>query len=58
MKKKKDSVTIIDELFQIVEELDARDVSANSIHENLQGVSWVELCNKGIKLFKSLKIVE
>ena len=35
MKEKKDSVTIIDELWQIVEELEARDISANSIYENL-----------------------
>ncbi len=58
MKEKKDSVTIIDELFQIVEEFDARDTSGNSIYENLHGVSWIELCNKGIKLFKALKTVE
>ena len=58
MKEKKDSVTIIDELWQIVEELEARDISANSIHENLHGVSWTELCNKGVKLFKQLKKVD
>ena len=58
MKEKKDSVTIIDELWQIVEELEARDISANSIYENLHGVSWIELCDKGIKLFNALKTVE
>ena len=45
----------INELFEIVTELDARNISSNSVHEKFHGVGWVELCDKGIKLFEQLK---
>jgi hypothetical protein len=48
-------VELIDKLFQLVEELEARSISANSIFEELHGVSWINVCDRGIKLFEELK---
>lgn len=46
---------IINELFGILEELDARNISTNSIYEQFHGLSWTELCKKGIELFEQIK---
>lgn len=46
---------IIDKLFKILTELDARNCSGNCVVEGLTGKSWVELCNEGINLFEQLK---
>ena len=46
---------IINELFDIVEEFDARNISCNSVFEKFHGTGWIELCDKGIKLFEQLK---
>ena len=48
-------IEIIDELFTIASELEARELSANCIFEKYFGNSYDELCDKGIKLFEELK---
>lgn len=50
-----DESKIIEQLFDIVTELDARDCSSNSIISDLHGVSWDTLCDMGINLFNRLK---
>lgn len=50
-----DDEAIIDKLFHILRELDARTCSCNCIHSQWIGTSWIELCDKGIDLFKKLK---
>ena len=47
---------ILDELNLIIMELYAREVSNNCVVSELQSESWVALCNKGIELFKQLKV--
>lgn len=47
---------ILDKLYNIVVELDARETSNNCVVDNLQQFGWNELCDDGIKLFKKLKI--
>lgn len=46
---------IIDELFDISTELDARNIGGNSVIEKFQGVGWTELCEMGISLFEKIK---
>jgi hypothetical protein len=46
---------ILDKLYNIVVELDARETSNNCVVDNLQQFSWDELCDKGIELFEKLK---
>ena len=46
---------IIDELFLVMTELDARNCSSNSVIEKYQGTYWKELCDIGIKLLEVLK---
>lgn len=46
---------IIDELFKVLNELDARECSNNCIHVDFFGCSWNDLCDEGIELFKQLK---
>jgi hypothetical protein len=41
-------------LYDIVEELTAREASNNCVVRVLQGKSWKELCEDGIRLFKEL----
>lgn len=48
-----DTTKIIDILYDIVIELDARDTSNNSV--NMTNYSWDELCEMGINLFTQLK---
>ena len=55
MKANKDETSIIYELFIILEELDARNSSFNSIYENFHGISWDDLCDKGVCLLNQLK---
>lgn len=52
--KHDNSTEIIEKLFEILTELDARNTSANEVIPNLQGVSWKTLCNRGQELFKEL----
>lgn len=46
---------IIDQLFDIVTELDARNISANCVIPELTGIGWTELCEKGIELLWQIK---
>ena len=46
---------IIDELFMVATELDAREFSSNCVIPELQALSWVELCDKGITLLQKIK---
>lgn len=43
-------------LWDIVEELIARETSNNCVIPPLQGKSWDELCKDGIRLFKELGV--
>lgn len=46
---------IMEKLFRVTTELDAREYSSNSIIQEYQSVSWNELCDIGINLFEQLK---
>lgn len=46
---------IIDELFMVATELDAREFSSNCVIPELQALSWAELCDKGIALLQKIK---
>ena len=49
---------IIEKLYLILEELDARETSCNCVVVGLISKSWVELCDNAIELFKQLKEAE
>ena len=53
--KHDNSTEIIEKLFEILTELDARNTSANEVVPNLQGVSWGKLCHQGQDLFRQLE---
>lgn len=46
---------LIDEVLDIGVELDARELGGNCILEKYLGTSYVDLCDKGIKIFEELK---
>ena len=46
---------LIEQLFQILTELDARENSNNFVVQELIDASWVELCDKAIKRLEHLK---
>lgn len=46
---------MLDDLYNIVVELDAREFSSNCVVPELQALSWNELCDKGIELLQGLK---
>lgn len=46
---------IIEELYKVLAELEAREIGANMIFEEYFGCSWLDLCEKGIKLFRRLE---
>lgn len=46
---------IIEQLFRVATELDARECSLNSVMQEYHGVGWKDLCDIGIELFKQLK---
>ena len=48
-------IRMIDDLYNIAVELDARETSCNCVIEKLQGLSWEALCNKGIEILEKLK---
>ena len=55
MFKEHDTDKIIDELFLIMTELDARNCSSNSVIQKYQGTYWKDLCDTAIKLLEELK---
>ena len=46
---------MIDDLYNIAVELDARDFSNNRVVDQLQQFGWNELCDKGIEILEKLK---
>ena len=48
-------IIMIDDLYDIAVELDAREVSNNCVVDNLQQFGWNELCDKGIAILENLK---
>ena len=52
---KKHRQELLDELFVIAAELEAREISANSIFEKYRGVGYIYLCDRGIRIFEELK---
>ena len=56
VEKEMDNDKILDELNLIIMELYARETSNNCIVGELQTESWVALCDRGIELFKQLKV--
>ena len=46
---------IIDQLYRIVTELDARECSSNLVISEYETTGWKELCDIGIELFAQLK---
>ena len=55
MKSHKKDSEIIEELFRIVTELDARECSSNSVFQEYHNTGWRELCDNAIRLFENLK---
>lgn len=51
----KNNEVIIDDLYNIIVELDAREISGNCVVDNLIGKSWTELCEEAIGLLEKLK---
>lgn len=48
-------LVMLDDLYDIAVELDAREFSNNCVVDNLQQFSWNELCDKGIEILEKLK---
>ena len=46
---------IIEQLFRLVTELDARERSSNLVIQEYRGTGWKDLCDIGIELFEQLK---
>lgn len=47
---------MLDDLYNIAVELDARETSNNCVVDNLQQFGWNALCDKGIEILEKLKI--
>lgn len=43
-------------VLDMVEELHAREISNNCIHEDFTTVSWEELCESAIELLEEIKV--
>jgi hypothetical protein len=46
---------MLDDLYDIAVELDSREFSNDCIIDRLTGLSWDELCDKGIEILTNLK---
>lgn len=46
---------MLDDLYDIAAELDSREFSNNCLIDRLTGLSWDELCDKGIEILTKLK---
>lgn len=46
---------MLDDLYDIAIELDSREFSNNCVVDRLIGLSWDELCDKGIEILTKLK---
>ncbi len=49
------TIRMFDELQAIVTELDAREISNNCVIQELQGISYKDLCDRGIEILTKLK---
>ena len=47
---------LLDKLYNIAVELDARETSNSCVVDNLQQFGWNALCDKGIEILEKLKI--
>lgn len=54
--KTRDLAILTSELFDVVDELCAREHGCNSVYEKYRQVSWEELCDKGMELLEELKV--
>lgn len=50
-----DTEDVIENLFLIIHELDARYHSSNLVISKLESKTWNNLCEEGIKLFERIK---
>lgn len=48
-------LVMLDDLYDIAVELDSREFSNNCAVDRLTGLSWDELCDKGIEILTKLK---
>ena len=48
-------LVMLDDLYDIAVELDSREFSNNCVIDRLIGLSWDELCDKGIEILTKLK---
>lgn len=50
-----DNEKIIETLYRVLNELEARECSGNSVITEYHGTGWKDLCGIGIELFIKLK---
>lgn len=50
-----DNQMIIDKIYDIIIELDARESGGNLLFIGLQDKSWTELCEEAIRLLEQIK---
>lgn len=50
-----DNQMIIDKIYDIIIELDARESGGNLLFTGLQDKSWTELCEEAIRLLEQIK---
>ena len=48
-------IRMLDDLYNIAVELDARETTSNCVVDSLVPLSWDEVCDKGIEILKKLK---
>ena len=46
---------MLDDLYNIAVELDARETTSNCVVDSLVSLSWDEVCDKGIEILQKLK---
>lgn len=46
---------MLDDLYNIAVELDARETTSNCVVDSLASLSWDEVCDKGIEILQKLK---
>lgn len=51
-----ETMKLTSKLFDIADELYAREHSCNSPYKEFRNVSWEELCDKAMEILKELKV--
>lgn len=46
---------MLDDLYNIAVELDARETTSNCVVDSLTSLSWDEICDRGIEILQKLK---